>query len=248
MSCILAVDSGNTMIKWGIYRGGWLLQEQVMNVDSSILSLDWRTLPEPTLIMVSHVSTLQIKDQLSDLLSIWPIRATWVTSVLRQCGVSNCYRDPEQLGSDRWASLIGAWAIQKKACLVISVGTAVTIDMLSSSGDFLGGIILPGPSLMLQSLDEKTALINTESGSFEMFPVDTFSGTYSGIIHALLGAIDRMQAILLGRITERSLLGKNIISGGGAQLLLPYLGATVKHINNLVLEGLVVMANDTSQK
>lgn len=250
MSCILAVDSGNTMIKWGVYRDGWLLQAQVMNIDSSSLSSAWSALPQPTSIIVSHVSTLQIRKQLSKCLSVWPVQVIWINSVFEQCGVSNRYKDPAQLGSDRWASLIGAWAIQKKACLVINIGTAVTIDMLSSSGDFLGGIILPGPNLMMQRLDEKAALINIEgeAGSFEVFPTDTISAIYSGVIHALLGAIDRMQAVLLSRITERSHLGENIISGGGAPLLLPHLGATVKHVNNLVLEGLVIMASDALQK
>ncbi len=248
MSSILAVDAGNSITKWGVYLDGWLSQDQVYNADlSSIISI-WKSLQQPTIIIVSHVSTLQIKTQLVELLSIWTVKPYWVISETERCGVSNHYRDPDQLGCDRWAALIGAWSIQNKACLVINVGTAVTIDMLSSKGDFIGGIILPGPSLMLQSLGEKTALINAEQGKFEVLPRDTMSATYSGVIHALVGAIGRMQTILLNHITEPCLLGHHIVSGGGASILLPHLNITVQHVKNLVLEGLVVMARDSANK
>ncbi len=248
MSSILAVDAGNTMTKWGLYLDGWLSQEQVLNADLHSISSTWQSLQQPTIIVVSHVSTLQTRKKLVELLSIWTIEPMWVTSEVVRCGVSNHYRDPDQLGCDRWAALIGAWSIQSKACLVINVGTAVTIDMLSSKGDFIGGIILPGPSLMMQSLDEKTALINVESGKFEVLPTDTMTATHSGVIHALVGAIDRMQAILLRHITTPALLGHHIVSGGGASILLPHLDVTVQHVKNLVLEGLVVMARDSENK
>lgn len=245
MPSILVIDAGNTMIKWGIYQNTWLLQGEIKNADFSVDFFHRQSLPAPDKILLSHVSTPDIKAQLIESLSFWPVDPEWITSLPVQCGVSNHYHHPEQLGCDRWAALIGAWHIQKQAGLVIDVGTAVTIDMLSGSGDFLGGIIIPGPTLMLENLGKKTAKINAETGRFELFPADTNNAIYSGIIHASVGAISRMQAVLLTHIKETVSQGEHIISGGGAQILLPHLEMPIKHIHNLVLEGLVVIARDS---
>ncbi|SPE25658.1 exported hypothetical protein [Burkholderiales bacterium] len=65
----------------------------------------------------------------------------------------NCYRDPLQLGPDRWHALIGARARFAHGTLaVINAGTATTIDGLGEDGAFFGGVIVPGLELMRASL------------------------------------------------------------------------------------------------
>ncbi len=247
MSCILAIDSGNTLIKWGLHDGcNWLIQDKVAHGNISSLTSAWHDLPQLSSIIVSHVANDLIKEELSELLSIWEITPYWIISLPFQCGVRNCYTDPALLGCDRWAALIAAWNLHTVACLVVNVGTAITVDVLSDFGDFLGGIILPGPSLMLETIQVNTALLSSELGKFENFPVSTSSATYSGVIQASLGAIERMQRLLCATLGT-SVTVNCIVSGGGASLILPHVNFPVRVIDNLVLEGLVTIASDLSK-
>jgi type III pantothenate kinase len=161
------------------------------------------------------------------------------------CGVTNSYLNPSQLGSDRWAALVAAWHIYRDACLVIIAGTAVTIDVLSRCGKFLGGIILPSKYLMLQSLHAGTQLNGTKLGIYEDFPVNTSDAIQTGVLHCLIGAIERMYQVFCKRVHLTTDSVNCIISGGGASSLIPYIKLPLLVIDNLVLEGLVIIAEDT---
>lgn len=243
MSHILVIDSGNSFIKWGLSANKlWVNSGKISFSDVTLLKEEFDRLPKPEMIIVSHVARADTKNKLDRLLSIWPVKPYWLVSQASQCHVCNSYADPAQLGSDRWAALIAAWDIYHRPCLVISVGTAMTIDALSESGKFIGGIIIPGKELMLKGLWTGTHLKNAADGNYQDFPQNTQDAIESGMIQCLVGAIDRMNNLLsmrLGRAIENS-----IITGGGASKLLPFINIPVKQIDNLVLEGLVLIAKD----
>lgn len=244
ISYLLAIDSGNSFLKWGVHDGkNWLIQDKV--AQSNLLSLKeiWSQIPEPASIIISCVAHKLLREKLSLLLSYWPIEPRWISALPRQCGVSNGYVNPFQLGSDRWAALVAAWSIQQQSCLVINVGTAMTIDALSIEGKFIGGIILPGQQLMFESLESNTQLDSFQNGCYEDFPCNSSNAIYNGVIHSLIGAMERMH-FLLSQYSNQS-VGNCIISGGGSTLLLPYIKLPYQAINNLVLEGLKIIASDT---
>ena len=248
MSFILAVDSGNTFIKWGLYtdnlciKSGRIRYEEIL-----ILDEEFSHLPKPDIVIVSHVARAATKKQLIKLISIWNVRHYWVVAQEFQCNVSNSYSIPQQLGSDRWASLIAAWNISQQACLVISVGTAMTIDALTDTESFLGGIIMPGIELMHKSLSSHTQLVNINhsSGNYKDFPQNTIDAIESGVIQCMIGAIDRMYNLLALQVDHP--VEVCILTGGGASKLIPYVKTPVRTIENLVLEGLVIIANNLHQ-
>lgn len=244
MSNILAIDSGNSYVKWGLFsRNQWIKQGSVFYDDVLSLKNEFINFPTPTSIIISHVARNETKDHIIKLISQWPTKPQWLCSNTFRCNVTNGYSNPNQLGSDRWAALIAAWEIEKQACLVINAGSAVTIDVLSKSGKFLGGIILPGIDLMIKSLLVGTQLAKIDSASYQDFPVSTDSAIQSGIIHCILGACERMYNLLL---SNENLSSVNcIISGGNTSLLMPYFKFPIKVINGLVLEGLIIIALDT---
>ncbi len=243
MSYILAIDSGNSFIKWGLYADDrWIKKGKVFYREVATLEEEFSDLPEPTMIVISHVARAITRDQLDILISIWSTETHWIVAQAFQCSVSNGYSNPEQLGSDRWAALIAAWEIRHRACLVINVGTAMTIDALSDSGKFLGGIIVPGVRLMLSSLLSGTQLIESESGTCRDFPRNTNDAIQSGVIQCLVGAIERMHNLLSLQLDHP--IESCIISGGGTSELIPFIKIPVKVIDNLVLEGLAIIAND----
>ncbi|SEL44200.1 type III pantothenate kinase [Nitrosovibrio tenuis] len=244
-SLLLTVDSGNTNIKWGLHDGrGWLRQGVTGQGNKALLEREWGDLREPARVIISNVANAQAKSDLSELLSRWEIEPQWANATAYQCGVRNYYQDPAQLGSDRWAALLAAWQLQRQGCLIVDAGTAVTIDALSDTGEFLGGIIIPGIDLMQKALTGNTASLKSETGKFRDYPDSTADAIYSGALHAITGAVERMTTLLsvtLGRVPDC------ILSGGAAPQLQPQLHVNAIVVDNLVLEGLVVIAQENSE-
>ncbi|MDP1557846.1 MAG: type III pantothenate kinase [Nitrosomonas sp.] len=240
---MLAVDSGNTLIKWGLHNGtNWLETGKVQHCDISLLEDSWCNLPKPTLIVASNVAGSDVKDTLSGLFKQWSIKPFWVQSSSYLCGIRNLYSEPDQLGSDRWAALIAAWGLFNQSCLVVNVGTAMTVDMLSDSGVFLGGIITPGPGLLFRVLESNTAISNIQSGNFNESPLCTENAIFTGVIHSLVGAVERMFGLFCDNAD--CTVHRCIVSGGSSSLLLPYMDFAVNIVDNLVLEGLIIIAKE----
>jgi type III pantothenate kinase len=246
LSCLLAIDSGNTAIKWGLYDGGqWIVQGVVLQSERTTLSQVWAELPVPSSVIISNVAGMSVAKELASLLNRWRVPLKWITAKVSQCGVHNCYVNPERLGCDRWAALIAAWHILRQSGLVINVGTAMTVDTLTDTGEFLGGIIVPGPESMRQALANRTdALSIVVSGHFQDFPNNTEDALYSGMIQALTGAVERMHGLLSRHLNAPAAI---IVSGGGAKLLSTHIPVPHRIIDNLVLEGLIVIAGEMSR-
>ncbi|MGL6071085.1 type III pantothenate kinase, partial [Craterilacuibacter sp.] len=125
--------------------------------------------------------------------------------------------------------------------VVACAGTALTVEALSAEGDYLGGLILPGQQLMRHSLARGTAQLDRPVGECQHFPQGTEDAIASGIVDAQAGAIERMRARLQAH-TGRS--GATVLlTGGDAAYLLPHLAAPVRIVDNLVILGLLSVAN-----
>lgn len=238
----LLVDSGNTNIKWGLHNGlNWFKRGVVAQEESILLAQEWQKLAEPSCIVVSNVAGATAQARLSQLFSRWAVEPHLVSAVAYQCGVRNYYADPGQLGSDRWAALIAAWQMERQGCLVVDAGTAMTVDALSDTGEFLGGIITPGFNLMREVLPGNTAGLNANDGRFCDYPDSTADAIYSGVTHAMAGAVERMATLLDTTLGHAPVC---ILSGGGASRLQSQLNVTVKVMDNLVLDGLFAIAHE----
>lgn len=103
----------------------------------------------------------------------------------------NAYSTPEQLGVDRLALAAGALkAFPGQNCLVISIGTAITYNLVTSSKYFRGGAISPGPRLRFESLHtqtDKLPLLREEMGYAPILGFDTASGIKSGVVNGIIG-------------------------------------------------------------
>lgn len=232
---ILAIDCGNTRVKWGLRDAGapgWYALGAVLLAEAAQLAQAWSALPAPSRIVIANVAGVKVKQALAGALGRFGVEPEWIAARARQCGVTNGYVEPGQLGPDRWAALIGAWHLERRACLVVNAGTATTADMLSSEGTFCGGIIIPGVDAMKRALASSTAGLALADGHITDAPRCTADAIETGCLHAQAGAIERMFAKLnAGAVC--------VISGGSAQRILPFLNIPVRAVDNLALEGLV---------
>jgi len=242
MSSILAIDCGNSYIKWGINSSNiWLSKHIIKNDEVDQLVYQWHDLENLNFIIVSNVSNEYICSRLKNIFNSLGFKPYWITSQTYQCGVVNKY-NPDLLGCDRWAALIAAWNFYHASCLVVTIGTAMTVDVLSENGVFLGGYILPGPYLLKKSLVDYTQIETVEYADFQIFPTFTDSAIHSGIIISLIAFIEKIQQFFF--IKEGYSIQHCILSGGGLNVIKPYIEFPFIEIDNIVLEGLLIIAND----
>lgn len=238
---ILLLDAGNTRIKWGMHaHGAWLAQGALAHEEIHDLTRIVGAHPELRQVFGANVAGASIAEAIAKALPAHIAAPVWLQSSELCCGVRNLYQHPEQLGADRWAALIGARALRPAAAtLVVTAGTATTVDLLDASGAFQGGLILPGEALMLRSLAGNTAQLPFAQGHYRAAPRTTDDAIVSGCLNAQAGAIERMFRNLPPTPDPLCLL-----NGGAAHRIVPLLTIPVSHVDNLVLEGLAVIAND----
>ena len=250
MSQTLVLDVGNSRMKWGLHGPrGWMGVGVTPNADIGTLSLrDWQNLPRPVRVIGVNVAGEAARVRVEAQMARWRLAPHWLTSSAAACGVVNGYRVASQLGPDRWASLVAARqrTLHEEAApapaIVVNAGTAVTIDALAGDGRFLGGLIVPGLRLMLRALAENTSALRLAPGTFTAFPDNTADALYSGAMQAVTGAIHQMRAGL-----ERDgATARCFLAGGAAPEIAPHLTGSVEVVDNLVLEGVLALADATT--
>jgi type III pantothenate kinase len=233
---LLLIDAGNTRVKWalaetGAPAGQWHSHGAVVHAQLDDLGAAWRGQPVERAI-VSNVAGPAMRERLSGLLPQVPTE--WFASSARRAGLANGYRNPLQLGCDRFAAAIGARVLEPGCALVVATcGTATTVDAVSRDGTFIGGMILPGLGLMASSLARGTAqLPQVAPGAAPppLFADNTDDAIVSGCLSAQAGAIERAVAAHGADAC--------ILSGGAAAWVAPSLKVTHRLADNIVLVGL----------
>lgn len=237
---ILAIDAGNSRVKWGWHDGRtWSSLATVSLIEFAAANHDINpfaaTHENPARIVISNVAGEGAHQLLINWTSIFDAEPLWLRGESERCGVTSRYDRPEQLGPDRWAALVAARALHAGPCLVVNAGTATTADLLSAKGEFLGGLILPGVDLMRFVLHEHTGRLPLQEGRFVETPRNTVDAIESGCRHAQAGAVERMF-----RIAGRD--AQCLVSGGAGNALIQRLDVPCRYVENLVLEGLARIA------
>lgn len=241
----LLIDAGNTRIKLALAEGDdWQPVENLAVRQAGDLTRRFADLLNVQQVWVSNVAGEEVARQIRAACVAQNWLPQFITARATQCGVRNGYEQPAQLGSDRWAALIAAWHQVGGACLVVNCGTATTIDALSPQGEFLGGLIVPGVDLMQRSLIAATAQLQEGGGDYASFPCNTADALFSGAVHANCGAIERQYALLNHADAPVVLSGG---SAGQLQELLRHLNLPMRMVDNLVLQGLLLIAQEASE-
>ncbi|HEY2189726.1 MAG TPA: type III pantothenate kinase [Caldimonas sp.] len=243
----LAVDIGNTRLKWALYErgvpGSAMLTHGAVFLEAidSLAEGAWRDLEVPSSMLGSVVAGEGVRRRTEEQLELWDVEPRWVVSSAAACGVTNGYDHPVRLGVDRWVALIGARhrVVARgpaRPALVVMVGTAVTVDALDTGGRFLGGLILPGFGVMLRALEMGTAGLKAPTGEAVDFPTNTSDALMSGGSDAIAGAIERMHRKLLERTGITPAL---IMSGGAAVKLASISDLPFEMVETLIFDGLL---------
>lgn len=233
----LLLDAGNTRLKWAMVENDvWRAQGSADYADLSALS---QVLSTTTECYIASVTRSSHENLISVMLAPFAIVPVRLKAEARFSDMRNAYAEPQQLGVDRWMSLIAARRRTHAPSLVVSAGTAMTVDALSADGTFLGGLIVPGFAMMQQALQQGAAQVSDVAGTRQTFPRNTADAVWSGIVAALCGAIQLQKARLA------ALAGCEpacFLTGGDAEKLLPHLATPAEYVPALVLEGMDCVA------
>lgn len=238
---VLLVDAGNTRIKWArVAAGGNWEADGVCGYDALDGLAAAAREASSKQCWIASVAGRSRDDAMAGILTGAGMSVHWLEARGAQCGVSSHYDPPSQLGIDRWMALLAARRRCGEACVVVSAGTALTVDALNADGHFLGGFIVAGKSLMERALSQGTARVGESAGRAVLFPCNTADAVRSGSLAAMAGAVSAMRARL------REVAGgepRCLLTGGDAELLASALPFAAEQVPGLVLEGILLAAS-----
>lgn len=233
---VLLIDAGNSRLKWAWLCDGVPGNEagtELGALDTVSLRAVWRDATAAVYACVAgDVIDALLRAALPSGAAVHRVRAESTA-----CGLVNLYDRPGQLGADRWLALIGARTLEAGPLVVATAGTATTVDALDAADRFVGGHILPGLHMMLQSLARNTADLPHAQGVPAIWPRNTDDAILNGCAGAQAALIERVH----GRLGDGATL---LLSGGGADALVPHIGTAFRRVDNLVLRGLARIAAD----
>jgi type III pantothenate kinase len=243
---ILLLDIGNSRIKWGTLHSGKVAGHGAVPYTAAGLAqalsemLDGQ--PRPDAVWISNVAGAAAGAAATAACSsLWGLSARFAAPGLQALGIRNAYREPATLGVDRWLAMLAAHAHPGGRVCVVNCGTAVTVDIVDAAGMHLGGLIVPGVELMIQSLSEATdaVSINPTGSPADAFGRSTQECVMNGTHAAVAALIERTLERLAAESGEQP---RCVISGGGAPAVIPLLRSAVLHDPDLVLRGLALLA------
>jgi len=232
----LDIDVGNSYTKW---RFGTTDSKRISNDEISELSkIVGRRVDRIRISCVLDERRRgEIKSQLQD---DFDCEVEVARPLLLSHGMRNAYKNIEALGVDRWLAGLAAFKHSNGApCLVVDIGSAMTIDTINDQGVYLGGYIIPGLMLMQNSLLTGTGRIVCETtpnlrNDFLEVPSETASAVQSGACFAMVACVERAIDNFLSKWAH----GRVHLTGGDGESIAACLGREADYRCDLVLDGL----------
>ncbi len=154
-------------------------------------------------------------------------------------GLKILYHNPQEVGSDRIANVIGAVQLFPNRNLIVAdMGTATTLCAVSKNKDYFGGAILPGVKMSMEALEAKTAKLPTVEiiKPTETVGRSTITSIQSGLYYGGLGALKEIcERYSKEYFTDEAPL---IVGTGGLAILFKEEGIFDHIVKDLVLKGL----------
>jgi type III pantothenate kinase len=245
---LLAIDVGNTQTHLGMFRDGQLVEhwrfatvrfataDELASVVASLLSLRDLSLKDVDAAVVSSVvPTLAHEyEQLAE--RYLDGNGTMVGPSIKS-GMPIRIDRPQELGADRLTNAIAAYDRVGGACIAVDFGTAINYDVVSSRGEYLGGVISPGIEISLEALSARAARLPRVEIEKPRHAIGkgTQEAIQAGVVYGYAGQVDA----ILGRLREE--LGEEataIATGGFAEAIVPFCEQVDEVDDLLTLAGL----------
>jgi len=174
----------------------------------------------------------------------WGMRVQWLRTRRSAAGITNGYREPGELGVDRWAAMAGARGQTPDGFCVVDLGTATTLDAVTADGSHLGGWILPGLDLAAEAMRSRWPRLYSdavEAMPVVNWPAGTAEALASGYPQAQAGTLERFQRLARERSGEAMAV---IVTGAGAATVAELLSIPARLDPLLVFRGMCRLVRD----
>ncbi|MDO8662624.1 MAG: type III pantothenate kinase [Candidatus Omnitrophota bacterium] len=242
---LLAADIGNTNISLALFKGSKISKIRDIPLKEYTQSKLFKYIGKESLdtALICSVVPSMAKRLANDLKKISGISPRLIGKDI-SVPLKNLYQNPKQLGQDRLVNAYAASKIYSAPVIVVSCGTALTIDAVSKNREFLGGFILPGLRSSLSSLNADTALLpklklKPASG---LIGRNTQTGILNGVIAGSAGSIDSLIEKILLKISKHA---KVIGTGGDIYLIKRFSRYIIKVNKELTLKGIFLVYKNT---
>jgi type III pantothenate kinase len=243
---LLVVDVGNTQTHFGVYRDGeqtvsehWRFatvrestRDELGAALSNLLALRGLRFDDIDRSIVSS-TVPQLSEEWAEMSERYLAHEMLVVGPTIRTGMPIRYDNPREVGADRLANAIAAYERVQDTCVIVDFGTAITYDVVSAAGEYLGGIITPGAEISIDALYERAAkLPKVELAQPRaLIGKSTVEAIRSGIVFGFAGQVDG----ILRRLREE--LGPDIAvlaTGGLARALVPAVRETILEVDDLL--------------
>lgn len=244
---ILCIDVGNSNITYGLYKNDILVNtfrmetKEIKSVESleeqfNFVSLNYRFLINEIKYVIIDSVVPRIDPIIFEFFKEKNIDSKFIDAS-SQIDIDIQIDNPSELGSDL---LVGAYqAIYKYGgpCIVIDMGTATTLALVSDKKEFLGGIIYPGVLSSFNNLVKDTSKLTMASVEAppSVIGKNTVECLQSGMLYASSEAVNGLVRMMIEESEMKDV--KIIITGGIASFLHPYIKNSI-YDENLLLDGL----------
>ncbi len=245
---LLAIDIGNTNVTLGAYddatlaftarlaTDGRMTADQYAIEIKNILSLhglEYGNIEDCIIASVVPTVGNAIARAVSMLCDIVPLEL----GPGIKTGLNIKIDNPAQLGADLVAGAVGAISEYTLPCIVIDMGTATTISVINSNGQFLGGAIAAGVRLTLKALSENTSQLPSIniSAPNAVIGTNTVDCMRSGLVFGTAAMIDGMIEKMTEELDEIPTI---VATGGLSKEIIAHCKSDIIYNENLLLDGL----------
>jgi len=241
---LLTIDIGNTSIAFGVFHGKKLKSAWKISTQSVFSKKAIRLPGNISAVIISSVvpkATPVIKELIVKKYKIFPL----VLGENTKAPIKNLYHNPKQVGQDRLADAVAVKELYGCPAIIIDFGTAITFDIISKKGEYLGGIIVPGIETSVKALSKQAALlpIIKISAPKELVGRDTINSMKSGIFYGFGCLCDG----LVAKLKKRYGPTRVIATGGHARLMAKFSRSIDKVDPDLTLRGLRIICEKATK-
>lgn len=240
---LLAADVGNTQTALGLYRDGDLRDHWRLTTEHSTTADELGVLLNG-LLDLDSVDGICLSSTVPVLVREWELLATkWAGAPLLvvgpgvKTGIPIRYDDPREVGPDRIANAIAAKERYGAPVIVVDFGTSTNFDVVSTEGEYVGGVLAPGIEISMEALFARAArLVKVDyAAPASVIGKTTVGGLQSGLVYGFAGQVDGIVA----RIREELEAEAQVVATGGlADLVAPHSETIARVDPFLTLEGL----------
>ena len=249
---IVALDTGNSNIKVGVYKSGEIVQYARFSTDPG------KTSDEYAILLMNLFTYAGLDKQAVEGMIISSVVPSMNYTLEHTCqtffgfdplfvgpgiktGMNIRYDNPRELGSDRLVTAIAAYDKYSGPCIVIDFGTATTFSVVAENGDFIGGAILPGLKVSTEALVRNTSKLPVVElkATFKAIGRNTVENMQSGIINSYVGGVEYLIRKMRRELENPK--ARVVSTGGMARLIREETNMIDENDTNLTLDGLRIV-------